>query len=202
MINHIFTTPLLRDHSGLTPADLAEIHDYLLSLRATLPGEERSNRGGWHSTGNLFTAEYRQFPALNAAVTRVLFAYVREVLGFQGDAGLAVKGWTVINHAGNYNVIHNHAANLFSGALYISVPEGMTGGAIVFQDPRFNLNAHETDAMKKLGVRPPWANNLLHVTPAAGEVIIFPSWLNHYVEPFAHKDPDAVRIVISFNATL
>ena len=124
------------------------------------------------------------------------------MFAFQGDIPISITGWTVINRPGDDNAIHNHAANVISGALYISVPEGMTGGAIAFQDPRFNLTAHVTPIMRNLGIRPPWMEELLRITPGAGSIILFPSWLNHYVEKFAHKDPEAVRIVVSFNATI
>ena len=202
MVNHLFTTPVLRDATQLAAVDLAESRDYLLALRRQSPGEERSNRGGWHSQGNLFAEEFRQFPALREAITRALFAYVGEVFGYSGEIALSLTGWAVINHPGDCNVIHNHAANLLSGALYIAVPADMSGGAIVFQDPRLNLNAHETPEMRRLALRPPWAEPIIDVTPNAGEILIFPSWLNHYVEPFTSAAPDAARIVVSFNASV
>jgi uncharacterized protein (TIGR02466 family) len=202
MLNHVFTTPVLRDMTALTAEQRAEICEYLLSLRAAAPGESLANRGGWHSSGNLFASEYRQFPALHDAITKALFQYFVEVFGYHREVRLAVSGWTVINRAGDYNVPHNHAANLLSGALYLSVPEGMRGGAINFQDPRLNLNAHETEGMKRLQVKPPWMGTRYTVQPSAGEVIVFPSWLNHWVDAFQCDQADAVRIVISFNSML
>lgn len=202
MLTHIFTTPIWRAASGLTPEQLAEIRDHLLTLREKDPGERRSNRGGWHSKGNLFGADQRQFGFLTDAVTKPLFAYIGEVFGYRGKLSLALSGWTIINRRGDYNAPHNHAANLLSGALYVQIPAGMSGGAINFLDPRMNLNAHQTEAMSRLGVHPPWKNSNVTVKPKAGDLLIFPSWLNHYVEPFECDDPDAVRIVISFNTTI
>jgi uncharacterized protein (TIGR02466 family) len=202
MLNHIFTTPVMRDMARLTPEQRAEICEYLLSLRATMPGESLANRGGWHSSGNLFGPEYRQFPGMRDAITRALSQYFAEAFGYRREIPLAVSGWTVINRAGDYNVPHNHAANLLSGALYLSVPEGMRGGAINFQDPRLNLNANETEGMRRLQVKPPWMGTRFSVQPSAGEIIVFPSWLNHWVDSFQCDQPDAVRIVISFNSTV
>lgn len=203
MISHAFTTPVLRASTGLTLEQLAEIRDYLLSQRQLSAGETKSNRGGWHSSGNLFNpAEYRVFPALQETITQALFRYIGEVFNYRGEIQLALNGWTVINGPGAYNAPHNHAANLLSGAFYITVPPGMKGGEIVFQDPRLNLNAHETPAMRQFGIKPPWMATHLNVAPVAGDLLIFPSWLNHYVEPFQCDDPGAVRIVVSFNATV
>ena len=119
MLNHVFTTPVLRETTTLSPEQLADIRDYLLSLQGTSEGDAKSNRGGWHSKGNLFSPEHTQFPILRGAVTTAMFNYIGEVFGFRGEIQLALTGWTVINRPGDYNVPHNHAANLLSGALYI-----------------------------------------------------------------------------------
>ncbi|MEQ1862060.1 MAG: TIGR02466 family protein [Chthoniobacteraceae bacterium] len=202
MLNHVFTTPVLRDSAGLSPELRAEIREHLLAQRAAAPGEAKSNRGGWHSGGNLFATDQRQFPEMRDAITKALFAYIAEIFGYRGEIQLALTGWSVINRAGDYNVPHNHAANLLSGALYLCVPAGMTGGAIVFQDPRLNLNAHETEGMRRLKVKPPWMSPTINVQPVEDEILIFPSWLNHWVEPFQCDEPEALRIVISFNSTV
>jgi uncharacterized protein (TIGR02466 family) len=200
MLNHVFTTPILRGATSLTPQQLDEIRCYLLGLGKQDGGENKSNRGGWHSSGNLFAPEMRQFPAMNEAITSALFNYIGDAFGYRGEVNMVLTGWAVINGPGDYNVPHNHAANLLSGAFYIEVPQDMKGGAIVFQDPRLNLNAHESDAIKKL--TPPWLDTNISVTPVAGEMLVFPSWLMHWVEPFQSVAPDAMRIVVSFNATV
>lgn len=202
MLNHIFTTPILRQPTGLSLDELKEISEFLIGLRDQSKGEAKSNRGGWHSSGNLFSPDYRQHPKLRDAVTTALFNYIGEIFGFRGEIQLALTGWTVINRPGDYNVPHNHAANMLSGALYTTIPDGMQNGAIVFQDPRLNLNAHETAGMRKIKLVPPWMNPNISVLPVAGEILVFPSWLNHYVEPFTAPNPDDLRIVISFNATV
>jgi uncharacterized protein (TIGR02466 family) len=202
MLNHVFTTPVLRETTSLTSEQLAEVRDYVLKLRDTAEGESKSNRGGWHSKGNLFSPEHTQFPAVREAVTSAMFNYIGEVFGYRGEIQLALTGWTVVNRPGDYNVPHNHAANLLSGALYVLVPGDLKSGSIVFQDPRLNLNAHETEGMRRVGLRPPWMNTNINVPPIAGEILVFPSWLIHYVEPYESPDPAALRIVISFNATV
>jgi len=202
MLNHVFTTPILKDQTGLPAESREAVCAYLLGLRAASGGEMKSNRGGWHSSGNLFAPEHRQFPEMRDAVTKALFNYVGEVMNYRGEIQLALTGWTVINGPGDYNVPHNHAANLLSGALYLSVPPGMDGGAIVFQDPRLNLNAHETEGMRRLKVRPPWTVPSIQVAPEVGDVLVFPSWINHWVEPYRSSDPKALRIVVSFNASV
>lgn len=202
MLNHVFTTPIFRDKTELTVEQRDEVCRYLLQLREQSPGEKKSNRGGWHSTGNLFAPDHTQFPAMRDAITAALFRYIGEVFGFRGEIQLALTGWTVINSPGDYNVPHNHAANMLSGALYLAVPADMKGGAIVFQDPRLNLNAHESEGMRRLNVRPPWMNPTVNVQPNVGDILVFPSWLNHWVEPYETPAEDTLRIVVSFNTTV
>ena len=202
MLHPLFTTPVLRETTPLSPSDLSAVREYLLSLMAASPGETRSNRGGWHFQGNLFAPEFRQFPALRAAVTNALFSYIGDVFGYRGEIQMTLSGWSVINRPGDFNVPHNHASNLLSGVLYVAVPDGMRGGAIVFQDPRLSLNGHTSAGMRAMQLRPPWELPNHSVVPTAGEILIFPSWLSHYVEPFQCDDPGAQRIVISFNASV
>jgi hypothetical protein len=56
--------------------------------------------------------------------------------------------------------------------------------------------------MRKLGIRPPWMNTNISVPPVEGDLLVFPSWLVHYVEPYQAPSADSIRIVISFNATV
>ena len=203
MVSHVFTTPVGRSASGLGTDDLRVVLEDLRALRKRETGEQRSNRGGWHSSGNLFALQTGPaWQALQAAVTRALFDYIGAVFSYSGRLELALVAWAVINRPGHFNLMHNHASHLLSGALYLSVPEGMQGGEIYFQDPRLNLNAHETEAMRQIPLLPPWHTAGVSVTPAAGEILIFPSWLMHAVHPFTAEEPEAERAVLSFNATV
>jgi len=201
VLNHLFTTPVLRDSAGLSAEQLAAAREYLLALEARAPGQDRSNRGGWHSSDNLFGPDHPEIQPLRDAATRALGAYISQAFDYKGKLELALTAWTVVNRAGDFNTPHNHAPRLLSGALYVAMPAGMRGGEIVFQDPRLALNAHETEGMRRLKLKPPWNRPTISVAPIAGEVLVFPSWLNHYVEPFQCDEPAAVRIVVSFNAT-
>ena len=202
MLNQLFATPVLQSTSGLTANQLDEICSYILELRSRLDSQKLSNRGGWHSSGNLFAPEHRQFPAITSAITRALFSYIGEAFSYRGDIELALTGWAVVNRPGDYNTIHNHAANLLSGALYVRIPPQMLGGAIHFQDPRLNLNSHDTPAMRRLGIQPPWHATVAAIQPESGGIVVFPSWLNHWVEPYESPENEALRIVVSFNATI
>jgi uncharacterized protein (TIGR02466 family) len=200
VVNHLFTTPVA--HRRLEPAraDLDELCAYLLALRESANGLHRSNRGGWHSDGNLFGKEHREFPWLREMVVQGILDFAGAGLGFTGDFAFELTGWAVVNRPGDYNVPHNHNPNIISGAFYVRVPEGMQAGEIVFLDPRLNLNASVTRSMQERGQLPPWNKTSIAHAPSVGDLLLFPSWLLHYVNAFTAPDPAAERIVISFNA--
>jgi uncharacterized protein (TIGR02466 family) len=202
MITELFSTPVLRRDSGLSGAQVEELCAYLLDLRASSPGERHSNHGGWHSSGNLLAEPPASFPYLRQAITEVVFAYAGEALQLRGMINFALTAWAVINRRGDFNAPHNHARSVISGALYLRVPADMRGGEFVMLDPRFNLNSYDSPQLRELRLRLPWDANELKVKPAAGEFLLFPSWLVHYVNAFENEDPDALRIAISFNASI
>ena len=69
------------------------------------------------------------------------------------------------------------------------VPPG--SGAFVFRDPRPGV----LHGFVKGGV--PNGHADVHLTPSDGLLVLFPCWMEHYVEP---HDGDEPRITIAFNA--
>jgi uncharacterized protein (TIGR02466 family) len=200
VVNHLFTTPVAHRRLTPAPADLDELCEYLCERRASSTSLLRSNRGGWHSDGNLFGKEHRNFPWLRELVVQGILDFAGTGLGFTGDFAFELTGWAVINRPGDYNVPHNHNPNVISGTFYLRVPDGMQAGEIVFLDPRLNLNASVTRTMQERGQLPPWNKTSISHAPHLGDLLLFPSWLMHYVNAFTAPDPEAERIVISFNA--
>ncbi len=202
MVTHLFTTPVAHVRLAPARADLDELCAYLRGLRPAAAGLQRSNRGGWHSAGNLFGKEHREFPWLRELVVQGILDFAGAALGFTGDFAFELTGWAVANRAGDYNVPHNHNPNVISGAFYVQVPDGMQAGEIVFLDPRLNLNASVTRTMQEREQLPPWNKTSIAHAPHRGDLLLFPSWLMHYVNAFTAPEPEAERIVISFNAAV
>ena len=105
--------------------------------------------------------------------------------------------WANVNHAGSHNSVHNHCNSHWSGVYYVKVPQFdpddlPRAGDIMFYDPRGAVNM----------MMHPGRNNdgeAIRVSPIAGHLLIFPSWLYHSVNPFKS---DVVRISIAFNARI
>ena len=94
---------------------------------------------------------------------------------------------------GSHNSAHMHPGAEISGVFYISVPP--ESGRIVFRDPRpqsemSQLSSKEGKIFKALAPRFP-------LSPAPGDVLLFPSWLMHQVEPGYGQE--GLRISMAFN---
>lgn len=203
MVSHLFTTPVAHFSAPRAESDAAALEAYLRELRSRSPGEARSNQGGWHSASDLCDpAKHPEFSGVTDIITRALLEYFGNVMQYQGELRFALSMWAVINRAGDTNAPHTHPGNLVSGAYYLRIPEGMTGGEIVFMDPRGNVNAYGSHAKTQAGLQAPWDHATVAHAPKQGDLLLFPSWLPHYVNAFRAPAPEAERIVISFNAAV
>jgi uncharacterized protein (TIGR02466 family) len=106
---------------------------------------------------------------------------------------VTLYGWININGRGAFNKPHNHPDCLLSGCYYVQVPESVdpTSGQIEFLDPRAGANMVSSPY---LAFRPS-----MGLRPRAGQLLIFPAYLAHWVLPNA-EDQD--RISIAFNIRL
>jgi uncharacterized protein (TIGR02466 family) len=191
----LFSTPLLRfeveNHDSLNAALLEEG----ARLRGLSEGVAKSNRGGWHSEGNLFESDVDCIATLRDAAEYAVYQATAKV-GAKADLdafGLKIFAWMNANPPGGFNAPHTHPGAHWSGVYYVSQPRIDTGnsGMIEFIDPRSDLpNWRLLKAapfrMKK------------KIRPAPGEMILFPSYLVHWVYP---NEADEDRVSIAFNAT-
>eukprot|EP00051_Salpingoeca_urceolata_P019454 m.284739 g.284739 ORF g.284739 m.284739 type:complete len:721 (+) comp19425_c2_seq2:1208-3370(+) len=84
--------------------------------------------------------------------------------------------WAGVNERGNANAIHHHPDATVSGVFYVALPPNPA--PLVLRDPR-TAEDHR-------------------IYPRVGSVVLFPSWLEHYVE--AETSEAGRRIVVAFNA--
>jgi uncharacterized protein (TIGR02466 family) len=148
----------------------------------------RSNRLGWNSSPLLFTLPV--FAPLAEAAVAVFGSAIGECSN--EDMKFSLVAWANVHNLGGYNVLHTHAGCLMSGVFYLSLPQG--SGPLIFEDPRAGVqhNAHIFHGPR------PNASMPFIVEPKVGQMIVFPSWLGHFVEPHLNKEN---RICIAINAS-
>lgn len=190
----LFSTPFfsfeVTGHEALNAALIEEGH----KLRSQSSGAFKSNKGGWHSSGNLFNETAPCFAMLSVIAETAVKQATRRISKVDLDVlDMKLFAWMNINPIGAYNAPHTHPGAHWSGVYYVSQPEveDDNAGRIEFLDPRSDL--------------PHWrllkasAFNLKKsLKPQPGEMILFPSYLVHWVYPNIADDE---RISIAFNAT-
>ncbi len=156
-------------------------------MRAASPTPAgRTNRGGWNST-DMEVLDQPAFAPLREAVRAGCVSALREM----GAAAIPfqLQSWVNLHDRGGFNFLHVHEGCLLSGSFYLQVPPG--SGRFVFRDPRPGVvHGYVKGAV-------PNGCSDIQLTPEAGLLVLFPCWMEHYVEP--HQG-DAPRIVIAFNA--
>lgn len=200
MIEHerydkLFATPLLRyrvpGHEALNAALVEEGH----RLRASSEGVRKSNRQGWHSEGNLFDETAEAFVTLRETAIAAVHDATRRIKAKTDPESLRLKifGWMNANPPGGFNAPHTHPGAQWSGVYYVSQPDVDEGnsGMIEFLDPRSDL-----PNWRLLGAAPFRGKKKLR--PKPGEMILFPSYLVHWVYP---NEADEERMSVAFNAT-
>ena len=191
----LFSTPVFRfdvdDHQALNDALMAEGR----RLHAKDEGASKSNRGGWHSSGNLFDQDAACIKTLRSAAEDAVMAATRKITSKVDPKKFDLKlfGWMNSNPPGGFNAPHTHPGAHWSGVYYVSQPAVETGtsGMIEFLDPR-------TDLPHWRLLKAPAFSMKKKFRPAAGEMILFPSYLVHWVYP---NEADEERVSIAFNAT-
>lgn len=191
----LFSTPLLRfrvqDHTALDAALLVDGG----KLRQQDEGVQKSNRAGWHSSGNLFDETAPAFQTLRQAAEKAVHEATRKVTSKVAPENLRLKifAWMNMNPPGGFNAPHTHPGAHWSGVYYVNQPDVETGnsGMIEFLDPRSDLPSWRL--LKASAFRPKFK-----IRPEAGQMILFPSYLMHWVYP---NESDEERVTVAFNAT-
>jgi uncharacterized protein (TIGR02466 family) len=159
----------------------------------------RTNLGGWHYAFDLFDINDPVVAAFRNQVEQHVQAFLNQLRKETDPTKkdrFRLQGWINVNRTGDENLLHCHPGCFLSGTYYVKTPSDMKGGEIVFRDPRGPVVAmYETP-----GIDLPWvgAGTGIPFTPAAGQLLLFPSWLEHRVARF---DGTGDRISIAFNAT-
>lgn len=158
----------------------------VLAMRAASPRPAgRTNRRGWNSE-DMRVLEQADFSVLHQAVNAACAQALAEMN--LRSAAFHLQSWVNLHDRGGFNFLHVHEGSLLSGSFYLKVPAG--SGKFVFRDPRPGV----VHGRAKGAV--PNGYSDIHLAPEAGLLVLFPCWMEHYVEP---HDSDEPRIAIAFN---
>ena len=168
-------------------SQLAEIKDKILKCKSMAdPSFNKSVKNGWR------VDDIHKIDGLTIIGNYMIWMCQKcfEEVGFtynQKTHSLTLSTWLNVHDKNGFNSVHDHAGSLISGVLFINCPEG--SGNLIFRDPR-----RSSSTCKLLSM----ANKELVVTPRPGNAVLFPGYLEHFVEPSSTAEDDP-RISVAFN---
>ena len=101
------------------------------------------------------------------------------------------QSWLNVNRPGESHYEHCHSNSIISGVFYISTEED---DSITFIDPNYAVKDRILFKTKSSNI---WNSEQWSFQSNINELILFPSWLNHMVNPNPKATKD--RLSISFN---
>src|SRR5262245_27399412 len=171
-----------------------ELQTLILSEETRYSSLGRSNIGGWHSRTDFLHHTGPAVTTLTTWITWMVNQMVTLTAGPDSYRGkISLSAWATICRAGAYHAPHSHPDSAWSGVYYVDAGtvDRSLSGVLEFLDPRAGVEAVTAPG-------DPYGDPV-RVRPEAGLLVIFPSWLYHWVHPYAGDTP---RIAVSFNATL
>lgn len=177
------------------------------ALRATIlaraeaePSTEHSNLGGWQSTWDL--ADW------GGEEARTVLDFARQLAdkltidrhGQPAPQNWRMNAWANVNRQNHGNEFHSHPGCVWSAVYYVDdggiADDPSLGGQLEFQDPRGVAPAmFRPDLVPNVPGGPSFGASDM-ISPAAGAMVMFPSWVSHAVRPYIGAD---VRISIAIN---
>lgn len=189
---------LRQQAGGRGDVRLAEVNDlfFMWQMRGLAAGNRLTQQA--HCTGWAELGAVPGFAKLCSGV-RAVVRQAAEQTGMQVGLGGAEElyAWASLHRRGSRHGAHTHGDSAWSAVYYTHVPAG--AGRLRFHDPRAGIH----------GDRPPEAPFLhgYEITPRAGDLVVFPSWLRHEVlqsggaageNSSEHEDEDG-RVSVAFN---
>jgi uncharacterized protein (TIGR02466 family) len=180
-----------------------ELKRVILERECREEGVQHSNLGGWQSSWDFESwggaAAKRLLDAARELATRM----TSDRAGRPARVAWKTNAWANINRKGHGNEFHTHPGAYWSGTYYVDDggidDDHELDGAFEMQDPRGVAPAMYAP---NLGFAVPGgqsagASELIF--PKSGQLILFPSWLQHAVRPYRGE---RVRISVAFNFSL
>lgn len=199
-----YGTPVLKHMVADAAALNTELKRIVLAREQAHPefrltGRNKSAQGGWQSAADLLSWPAPEIATLQGeietAITKIMQLVVANDPDRRIEPELSLVAWANINRDGDYNILHGHAGNHWSGTYYVSAgdpdPDINLNGYFEFYDPR-NATTMGPVPGFNFGYTMP-------VEPIEGMMIVFPSWHLHSVHPFRGRGD---RISIAFNAVV
>lgn len=158
--------------------------------------------GLFESTFEFFARPEAQVQELRTFCWAALGELIRNLntalAGGTDDLSISSQTWFHVTRNGGHFGYHNHPMASWSGVYCVSHgnPDSTlsNNGSLVFPHPLNAANCFLDVANSTLRWPYTQGNFVMNLQP--GQLVLFPSWLGHYVSPFSGSSP---RITVAFN---
>lgn len=201
-VRRLFSTPLALEMMG--DAELiAALRGAISDERERDPaGIALSNLGGWHS--NTAMLRWGGAPAKRLVQQASAMADALTIDRKSPDAsryGWVAEMWANVSARGHANQYHVHPGCYWSAVYYLDDGYGGSddtslGGELLLQDPRMPAIRMAAPDLVMRGADGQMQHNELTVRPKTGLLALFPSWLQHAVNPY---NGDGERVTVAIN---
>ena len=154
--------------------------------RAAQPQPARGARQVWTSAASLF--EEPVFAALHEAA-QACFGQALQEMQLPGAIRFRMEAWIELHEQGGFSMPQVQPNRLLSGSFHLQLPPA--SGPLLFRDPRPGV------LLGQVAGRGANGGGLTAAQPAAGQLLVYPNWLERQIE--AHP-ASAPRITIGMNA--
>ena len=174
--------------------DNKKISKIILEKEKIEPSRNMTNRGGWQGNDDLH--KDKRFSEILKSISKY-FQPIFENYSYKDKIELIMFNmWANVNRYKDYNITHTHDGAHWSFVYYAKVPKD--SGNLTFLDPRIRKDKSWEERFVK-NYDNPFVHSIYFMIPIEGKFVIFPSYLEHFVEPNLTKEP---RISISGNIKL
>ncbi len=204
-IEHYFATPFLHKEIG-SHEFCNKLQNFILD---SMTNDNKNKNAPQSSHPDLFESNFN-FLNWNTPLTNELKnIMLKHLLEFiQRTNNLTIEqiknlrfnheSWYHVARRGGYFQAHTHPNHSWSMVFCVN-PGDKTGndfesGKLLFIDPRFNASMYLDPANNQM--KRDYSFNGMKLTPKKGSLIIFPSYLQHSVEPYIGKE---YRITVAAN---
>jgi uncharacterized protein (TIGR02466 family) len=149
---------------------------------------------GWR-TNNSSLLDKPEYQSLKAIIDYYMEYYAYDIVKMDPNLKLRmIASWCVMHKKGDWAHRHSHPNSVFSGVLYLKADPN--AGEIEFMKAIGTLNLFSPAMLPKVIDYNVYNSSSWMVAPTDGMLIIFPSCLEHAVNP-SRSDED--RFVVAFN---
>lgn len=199
-LHRLFYTPVLEFDFG--PGGLPDVlAQTIQDRRKEHPGLKRSNALGWHSDTEMLQWGGKPAIVLAHKVMEIATSHTSD-RGKQGESHrfqLSMEMWANVSPPGASNHVHAHPNAFWSAVFFVADGGAKDDGHLVLLDPRFPMAQMYNSDLFVVDEHRQAQDTAHRIRPQPGKLVLFPSWLLHYVEPHAGTGD---RISIAMNITV